>query len=78
MITDGLWAAMEPLVNRARRHKGGRPPVLPDRMSFEATLDLARTGIPLRDLPGSSAPGTPSTTGSAGWSPPALWPGCSS
>lgn len=52
MIPDGLWAAMEPLVNQAKRHKGGQPPVLPDRMFFEATLDLARTGIPLRDLPG--------------------------
>src|SRR3954467_10166148 len=52
MITDGLWAAMEPLANRAKRHKGGQPPVLPDRMSFEAVLYLARTGIPLRDLPG--------------------------
>src|SRR5919107_2352070 len=52
MITDGLWAAMEPLVNQAKRHKGGQPPVLPDRMFFEAILDIARTGIPLRDLPG--------------------------
>ena len=52
MITDGLWAAMEPLVNQAKRHKGGQPPVLPDRMFFEATLYIARTGIPLRDLPG--------------------------
>ena len=52
MITDGLWAAMEPLVNQAKRHKGGQPPVLPDRMFFEAMLYIARTGIPLRDLPG--------------------------
>jgi transposase len=52
MITDGLWAAMGPLVNQAKRHKGGQPPLLPDRMSFEATLYIARTGVPLRDLPG--------------------------
>jgi transposase len=52
MITDGLWAAMEPLVIQAKRHKGGQPPLLPDRMFFEATLYIARTGIPLRDLPG--------------------------
>src|SRR5262249_8405323 len=52
MITDGLWAAMEPLVDQAKRHKGGQPPVSPDRMFFEAVLYLARTGIPLRDLPG--------------------------
>jgi len=49
---DGLWAAMEPLVNQAKRHRGGQPPVLPDRMFFEAALYLARTGVPLRDLPG--------------------------
>jgi transposase len=52
MITDELWAAMEPRVDQAKRHKGGQPPVLPDRMFFEAVLYLARTGIPLRDLPG--------------------------
>ena len=52
MITDGLWDVMEPLVNQAKRHKGGQPPVLPDRMFFEAILYLAHTGIPLRDLPG--------------------------
>ena len=52
MLTDELWAAMEPLVRRARTHKGGQPPVLSDRLFFEALLYLARTGIPLRDLPG--------------------------
>src|SRR5262245_28471054 len=51
MITNELWAAMGPLVAQAKRHKGGQPPVLPDRMFFEAVLYIARTGIPLRDLP---------------------------
>ena len=51
MITDQLWAAMEPLISQAKRHKGGQSPVLPDRMFFEAVLYIARTGIPLRDLP---------------------------
>jgi putative transposase len=55
MITDGLWGAMESLVNQTKRHKGGQPPMLPDRMFFEATLYLARTGVPLRDLPGESS-----------------------
>src|SRR5829696_7593747 len=51
LLTDALWAAMEPLVGRAKTHKGGQPPVLPDRAFFEALLYLGRTGIPLRDLP---------------------------
>lgn len=51
MLTDERWAAMEPLVNAAKRHKGGQPPRLPDRLFFEALLYLGRTGIPLRDLP---------------------------
>jgi transposase len=52
MLTDDLWAAMGPLVEQAKRHKGGQPPVLPDRHFFEALLYLARTGVPWRDLPG--------------------------
>jgi putative transposase len=51
MLTGGLWAAMEPLVLKAKRHKGGQPPALPDRDFFEALLYLARTGVPWRDLP---------------------------
>jgi len=51
MLTDDLWTAMEPLVERAKRHRGGQPPVLPDRAFFEAILYLARTGVAWRDLP---------------------------
>ena len=51
MLTDGRWAAMAPHVAAAKRRTGGQPPVLPDRMFFEALLYLGRTGIPLRDLP---------------------------
>ena len=51
MLTDDLWAALEPLVQQAKRHQGGQPPALPDRQFFEALLYLARTGIPWRDLP---------------------------
>ena len=51
MLTDDLWAAMEPLAQQAKAHKGGQPPVLPERLSFEALLYLGRTGIQLRDLP---------------------------
>ena len=52
LLTDDLWAAMEPLVERAKRHTGGQRPALPDRAFFEALLYLARTGVPWRDLPG--------------------------
>jgi putative transposase len=51
LLTDSLWAAMEPLVLKAKRHKGGQPPVLSERGFFEALLYLARTSIPWRDLP---------------------------
>ena len=51
MLTDDLWAALEPLVERAKWYKGGQPPALSDRAFFEALLYLARTGIPWRDLP---------------------------
>jgi transposase len=51
MLTDELWQRMEPAVQKAKRHKGGQQPQLPDRVFFEALLYLARTGIPWRDLP---------------------------
>src|SRR5690242_14731822 len=52
LLTDELWAAMEPLVQQAKTHRGGQEPVLPERLFFEALLYVARTGIPWRDLPG--------------------------
>ena len=51
MLTDDLWAALEPHVRQAKRHRGGQPPKRTDRSFFEALLYLARTGIPWRDLP---------------------------
>ena len=52
MLSDELWSAMEPLVQKSKRHRGGQPAALPDRSFFEALLYLTRTGIPWRDLPG--------------------------
>ncbi len=52
MLTDELWDAMEPLARGARTHRGGQPPVLSDRLFFEAVVYLGRTGVPRRDLPG--------------------------
>ena len=51
VLTDDLWAVMGPLVERAKRHKGGQKPDTPDRLFFEAVLYWARTGVPWRDLP---------------------------
>jgi transposase len=51
LISDELWQAMEPLVAQAKRHRGGRAPLIPDRLFFEALLYWGRTGIPWRDLP---------------------------
>lgn len=53
VLTDERWAVLEPLVRRAKTHKGGQPPKLSERLFFEALLYLGRTGIPLRDLPGA-------------------------
>jgi putative transposase len=52
MFSDAAWKIFEPLVEQAKQHKGGQPPVLSERMFFEAILYVARTGIPWRDLPG--------------------------
>src|SRR3954451_11611905 len=52
MITDDLWDTLGPAVRQARRYTCGQPPLLPDRLFFEALLYWARTGIPWRDLPG--------------------------
>src|SRR5205823_1297026 len=51
MLTDESWAVLGPLVERAKRFKGGRRPATPDRLFFEAVLYWARTGVPWRDLP---------------------------
>lgn len=52
LFTDELWSAFEPFVHRAKRHRSGQKPVVPDRLFFEALLYIARTSVPWRDLPG--------------------------
>ena len=51
MLTDELWAALEPLVGQAKRYTSGQRPRLTDRLFFEAVLYWSRTGVPWRDLP---------------------------
>jgi putative transposase len=50
VITDAVWAEMEPIL-RMLKHSAGSPPQLSDRLFIEAVLYQARTGIPWRDLP---------------------------
>jgi putative transposase len=51
MPADDPWAALGPVVERAKRSPRGQKPVVPDRALFEALLYAARAGIPWRDLP---------------------------
>jgi len=51
LVTDGLWAVIEPLLaKRAPRPKGGRPMVA-DRAALTGILFVLKTGIPWEYLP---------------------------
>ena len=51
MVSDELWAAIEPLLPPERpRPKGGRPP-LPDRKALTGILFVLKTGIQWEFLP---------------------------
>jgi len=51
LVTDELWAILEPLLPKHRRHrKGGRPPV-PNRAALRGILFVLQTGIPWEYLP---------------------------
>jgi len=50
LLTDEVWNELSLILNEIKR-KDGRRPVISDRMFIEAVLYIARTGIPLRDLP---------------------------
>ena len=52
VITDSMWALLEPRLKPTGRNACGGKPRLPDRAFLEALLYLARTGVPWRDLPG--------------------------
>ena len=51
MITNAMWAALEPHVVPTGRHACGAKPETSDRVFLEALLYIARTGCPWRDLP---------------------------
>ena len=51
MITNAMWAALEPHVAPTGRHASGAKPETSDRVFLEALLYIARTGCPWRDLP---------------------------
>lgn len=51
LVTDDLWAAVEPLIpKRPPRPKGGRPPI-DDRQALTGVLFVLKTGIPWEYLP---------------------------
>lgn len=51
LVTDELWAVIEPLLPKQRRsRKGGRPPV-PNRAALTGILFVLQTGIPWEYLP---------------------------
>src|SRR5688572_18299803 len=51
LVTDELWAVVEPLLPKpGPRPKGGKPPV-PDRVCFTGILFVLKTGIAWEDFP---------------------------
>ena len=51
LLTDELWARIEPLLPAQQpKPKGGRPPI-PDRMALTGILFVMRTGCPWEYLP---------------------------
>jgi transposase len=51
LVTDELWAAVEPLIPRHEPgRKGGQPPV-PDRVCLAGILFVLKTGIAWEDFP---------------------------
>ena len=51
LVTDDLWALVEPLIPKHRpSRKGGQPPIS-DRVCLTGILFVLRTGIPWEDFP---------------------------
>jgi transposase len=51
LVSDDLWAAIEPLLPPRRpKPKGGRPPI-PDRAALAVILFVLKSGIPWEMLP---------------------------
>ena len=50
LLRDTAWEHIATLM-AVIKHPAGSPPVLSDRMCLEAVLDVARTGLPWRDMP---------------------------
>ena len=51
IISDRIWAALEPALAEAKHSAAGAPPDQSDREFIEAVLYLNRAGCPWRDLP---------------------------
>jgi transposase len=63
LVTDELWAVVEPLLpSESPKPKGGRPRV-PDRAAFTGILFVLKTGIPWEMLPQEMGCGSGMTCG---------------
>jgi transposase len=51
ILSNSIWAELEPRVRAAKKSPVGRKPLLVEREFIEALLYLTRTGLPWRDLP---------------------------
>ena len=51
MVTDELWAVIEPLLPRKRPSKKGGRPRVPDRAALTGILFVLQSGIPWEMLP---------------------------
>ena len=51
LVTDELWAVVEPLLPRRRKSRFGGRPRVPDRVALTGILFVLQTGIPWEYLP---------------------------
>ena len=51
LVTDDLWAVVEPLLPKRRPHRKGGRPWVDDRAALTGILFVLRSGIPWRLLP---------------------------
>ena len=71
-ISDEKWEIIAPLLARKPKDPRGRPPK-DDRLLFNATLWILKTGAPWRDLPKEFGPWQTAYKRFAKWAKLAVW-----